>query len=85
MSGETIAIVGSTGAGKSTIINLLNRFMKLIGTICIDNENIENYTLGSKQIAVVLQDVFYLHTIFNITLNNPKKMFWLQPGVHDFI
>jgi ABC-type transport system involved in Fe-S cluster assembly fused permease/ATPase subunit len=45
------------------------------GTICIDNENIENYTLGSKQIAVVLQDVFYLHTIFNITLNNPKKMF----------
>jgi ABC-type transport system involved in Fe-S cluster assembly fused permease/ATPase subunit len=37
------------------------------GTICIDNENIENYTLGSlrKQIAVVLQDVFPADTIFN--------------------
>jgi ABC-type multidrug transport system fused ATPase/permease subunit len=39
------------------------------GTICIDNENIENYTLGSlrKQIAVVLQDVFHLQTPFSIT------------------
>jgi ABC-type transport system involved in Fe-S cluster assembly fused permease/ATPase subunit len=41
------------------------------GTICIDNENIENYTLGSlrKQIAVVLQDVFLLQTPFSITLH----------------
>jgi ABC-type multidrug transport system fused ATPase/permease subunit len=61
-SGQTIAIVGSTGAGKSTIINLLNRFYEInSGTICNDNENIENYTLDSqKQIAVVLQDVFCL-------------------------
>lgn len=95
-AGQTIAIVGATGAGKSTIINLLNRFYEInSGTICIDNQNIENYTLSSlrKQIAVVLQDVFlFADTIFNnITLNNPaisreevlvaaKKI-----GVHDFI
>ncbi len=94
--GKTIAIVGSTGAGKSTIINLLNRFYEInSGAIYIDNHNIENYTLSSlrKQIAVVLQDVFlFADTIFNnITLNNPdisrehvlaaaKKI-----GVHDFI
>lgn len=74
-AGKTIAIVGSTGAGKSTIINLLNRFYEInSGTICIDGHNIENYTLSSlrKQIAVVLQDVFlFADTIFNnITLNN---------------
>ncbi len=95
-AGQTIAIVGSTGAGKSTIINLLNRFYEInSGSIFIDNQNIENYTLGSlrKQIAVVLQDVFlFADTIFNnITLNNAeisreqvlaaaKKI-----GVHDFI
>jgi ABC-type multidrug transport system fused ATPase/permease subunit len=95
-AGQTIAIVGSTGAGKSTIINLLNRFYEISsGTIYIDNHNIENYTLDSlrKQIAVVLQDVFlFADTIFNnITLNNPdisreqvlvaaKKI-----GVHEFI
>jgi ATP-binding cassette subfamily B multidrug efflux pump len=95
-AGQTVAIVGSTGAGKSTIINLLNRFYEInSGTICIDGENIENYTLASlrKQIAVVLQDVFlFADTIYNnITLHNPaitrekvidaaKKI-----GVHDFI
>ena len=95
-AGQTIAIVGSTGAGKSTIINLLNRFYEInSGTIFIDGHNIENYTLASlrKQIAVVLQDVFlFADTIYNnITLNNPeitreqvvnaaKKI-----GVHDFI
>jgi len=95
-AGKTIAIVGATGAGKSTIINLLNRFYEInSGTICIDGQNIENYTLSSlrKQIAVVLQDVFlFADTIFNnITLNNPdisreqvlaaaKKI-----GVHKFI
>ncbi len=76
-AGKTIAIVGATGAGKSTIINLLNRFYEInSGTICIDEHNIENYTLSSlrKQIAVVLQDVFlFADTIFNnITLNNPE-------------
>lgn len=95
-SGQTVAIVGSTGAGKSTIINLLNRFYEInSGTIFIDGHNIENYTLASlrKQIAVVLQDVFlFADTIYNnITLHNPeitrdkvldaaKKI-----GVHDFI
>ena len=95
-SGETIAIVGSTGAGKSTIINLLNRFYEIdSGTIAIDNQNINDFTLSSlrTQIAVVLQDVFlFADTIYNnITLNNEaisreqviaaaKKI-----GVHDFI
>ena len=95
-AGKTIAIVGATGAGKSTIINLMNRFYEInSGAIYIDNQNIENYTLSSirKQIAVVLQDVFlFADTIFNnITLNNPdisrddviaaaKKI-----GIHQFI
>lgn len=94
--GETIAIVGSTGAGKSTIINLLNRFYEInSGEISIDNRNINDYTLESlrKQIAIVLQDVFlFADTIYNnITLHNEaitredvitaaKKI-----GVHDFI
>jgi ABC-type multidrug transport system fused ATPase/permease subunit len=95
-AGETVAIVGATGAGKSTIINLMNRFYELNnGEIDIDGENIEHYTLASlrRQIAVVLQDVFlFADTILNnITLNNPdisrehviaaaKKI-----GVHEFI
>ncbi len=95
-AGQTIAIVGSTGAGKSTIINLLNRFYEInSGTIYIDNHNIENYTLDSlrKQIAVVLQDVFlFADTIFNnITLNNPAISYEQvlvaakKIGVHEFI
>ena len=95
-AGQTIAIVGATGAGKSTIINLLNRFYELnSGEIYIDNQNINTFTLASlrKQIAIVLQDVFlFADTIFNnITLLNPnitpeivyaaaKKI-----GVHEFI
>jgi ATP-binding cassette subfamily B multidrug efflux pump len=95
-SGETIAIVGATGAGKSTIINLLNRFYEIdSGSIYIDNQNINDFQLESlrKQIAIVLQDVFlFADTIHNnITLNNPnisreevieaaKKI-----GVHKFI
>ncbi|MBN8642146.1 MAG: ABC transporter ATP-binding protein [Flavobacteriales bacterium] len=95
-SGQTIAIVGSTGAGKSTIINLLNRFYEIdSGEIYIDNHNINDFELQSlrRQIAVVLQDVFlFADTIFhNITLHNPtisredvitaaQKI-----GVHDFI
>ena len=73
--GETVAIVGSTGAGKSTIINLLNRFYEIdSGTIKIDGVNTKEYTLDSlrNQIAVVLQDVFlFADTIYNnITLYN---------------
>ena len=75
-AGETVAIVGATGAGKSTIINLLNRFYEInTGEICIDNVDIKDVTLASlrSQIAVVLQDVFlFADTILNnITLNNP--------------
>lgn len=95
-AGETIAIVGSTGAGKSTIINLLNRFYEIdSGEITVDGNNINMFDLDSlrRQIAIVLQDVFlFADTIFNnITLNNPaisredviaaaEKI-----GAHDFI
>lgn len=74
--GETIAIVGATGAGKTTITNLLNRFYDLTsGAIYIDGVNIEEYTLCSlrEHIATVLQDVFlFADSIYNnITLKNP--------------
>ena len=73
--GETIAIVGATGAGKSTIINLLNRFYEInSGDILIDGISIKDYTLESlrNEIGVVLQDVFlFADTIDNnIRLNN---------------
>lgn len=94
--GETLALVGSTGAGKTTIINLLNRFYEISsGEILIDDRNISEYKLGSlrKQIAVVLQDVFlFADTIFNnITLYNPEILredvikASKQIGLHDFI
>ncbi len=75
--GKTIAIVGSSGAGKSTIINLLNRFYDIdSGSIKIDGTDINEFKLDSlrKQIAVVLQDVFlFSDSIFNnITLHNPN-------------
>jgi len=74
-AGETIAIVGATGAGKSTIINLLNRFYEInSGVIAVDGVSIKEYTLASlrSEIAVVLQDVFlFADTILNnITLND---------------
>ncbi|GGG55719.1 ABC transporter ATP-binding protein [Bizionia arctica] len=94
--GETVAIVGATGAGKSTIINLLNRFYDIQkGTICIDDINIKDIKLASlrKPIAIVLQDVFlFADTILsNITLNNPDITFEhveqaaKDIGIHDFI
>ena len=94
--GETIAIVGATGAGKSTIINLLNRFYEInSGSIFIDDHNINEFKLDSlrKQIAIVLQDVFlFADTIHNnITLNNPAitKENVLKAakeiGIHKFI
>lgn len=74
--GETIAFVGATGAGKSTIISILNRFYEISkGEILIDGIDIRNYKLTNlrKHIAVVLQDVFlFSDTIANnITLYNP--------------
>ncbi len=68
-AGETVAIVGATGAGKSTIINLLNRFYEInAGTIRVDCTDIKEYKLASlrSHIAVVLQDVFlFADTIAN--------------------
>jgi len=74
--GETIAIVGHTGSGKTTIISLLNRLYHIQkGTIEVDNIDIENYNIGilRKNIGVVLQDVFLFSgtVIENITLRNP--------------
>ena len=94
--GKTIAIVGATGAGKSTIINLLNRFYEIkSGTISIDGNDITHYTLDSlrQQIAIVLQDVFlFADTIYNnIALNNPAISIQeviaaaKEIGAHEFI
>jgi ABC-type multidrug transport system fused ATPase/permease subunit len=93
---ETIAIVGATGAGKTTIINLLNRFYEIdSGKILIDDININDFTLETlrNEIAMVLQDVFlFADTIYNnITLFDEsikreqvyeaaKKI-----GIHDFL
>jgi ATP-binding cassette, subfamily B, multidrug efflux pump len=82
--GETVAFVGATGAGKSSIINLLNRFYEIDkGSIKIDNIELEKYELGNlrKNIGVVLQDVFlFSDTILNnITLGNTnvtEDMVW---------
>ncbi len=95
-AGETVAIVGATGAGKSTIINLVNRFYEIDeGEICIDNQNILQYTLASlrNQIAVVLQDVFlFTDSIFNnITLGDDSITLEQvidaskEIGIHEFI
>lgn len=83
-AGETVALVGATGAGKSSIINLLNRFYEINkGAIRIDGIDIQQYELGTlrKNIGVVLQDVFlFSDTILNnITLGNPavtEEMVW---------
>ena len=94
--GEKVAIVGATGAGKSTLINLLSRFYEFdSGEICLDGRSIRDYQLQNlrQHIGIVLQDVFlFADTIFNnITLNNPKigmeKVVAAakQIGVHDFI
>ena len=94
--GSTVAIVGSTGAGKTSVINLLNRFYEIdSGEISIDGINIKDYKLSNlrKNIGIVLQDVFlFSDTIFNnITLKdesislNEVKLAAKQIGVHDFI
>ena len=75
--GQTIALVGATGAGKSSIINLISRFYEINkGSITIDGTNIQDYELSAlrKHIGVVLQDVFLFSSSIhqNITLGNPN-------------
>ena len=94
--GETVAIVGATGAGKSTIINLLSRFYDYdSGDILIDSYSIRDIKLDAlrQHVGVVLQDVFlFSDSIFNnITLHNPEITeaqviaAAKEIGVHDFI
>jgi ATP-binding cassette subfamily B protein len=95
-AGETIALVGHTGSGKTSIISVLNRLYHIQkGTITLDGVNIDDYKLDAlrSSIGVVLQDVFLFSgsVMDNITLRNPyitkeqvveaAKMI----GVHDFI
>jgi len=73
---QTLAIVGSTGSGKSTIINILNRFYELNkGTIKIGDQDISDLTIESlrSRISIVLQDVFlFSGSVYeNINLKNP--------------
>ena len=95
-AGQTIALVGATGAGKSSTINILNRFYEIQkGQITIDGQSIHDYELAylRKNIATVLQDVFlFSDTIYNnITLNNPEISFEdvvdaaKKVGAHEFI
>lgn len=75
--GETLALVGATGAGKSSTINILSRFYEIQrGQILLDGIDIRNYELTylRNHIATVLQDVFlFADSIFNnITLHNPS-------------
>ncbi len=94
--GQTVALVGATGAGKSSTINILNRFYDIQkGQIEIDGVDIHKYELSflRQNIATVLQDVFlFSDTIFNnITLNNPSITMHevvdaaKKVGAHDFI
>ena len=74
--GETLAIVGATGAGKSTIINLINRFYDIQkGHIKVDGVDVKAYELEAlrSQLAIVLQDVFLFSDTMekNITLGDP--------------
>ena len=94
--GQTVAIVGATGAGKSTIINLINRFYEIdSGEITVDTVPVQNYELESlrKQVAIVLQDVFLFSDsiLNNITLKNDSislaevTLAAKQIGIHEFI
>ena len=95
-AGETMAIVGHTGSGKTSIISLMNRLYHIQkGVISIDEINIDNYPLDAlrSKIAVVLQDVFLFSgsILDNVTLRNPaiQKEAVIHAakliGIHDFI
>jgi len=95
-SGETLAIVGHTGSGKTSIISLINRLYHINrGSILIDDRNIEAYDIGflRSRIAVVLQDVFlFSGSVYdNITLRNHTisreqvEQAAQMIGMHEFI
>lgn len=95
-AGKTLALVGHTGSGKTTIISLLNRLYTIrSGSILLDGIDINDFTIPAlrKQIGVVLQDVFlFSGTILeNVTLRNPSitraKVEHAAKimGIHDFI
>ncbi|MEY4805220.1 MAG: hypothetical protein RL331_1744 [Bacteroidota bacterium] len=94
--GQTVAIVGATGSGKTTLVNLLGRFYEhQSGQILIGNVPIEEIELPTlrRNIAIVLQDVFlFSDTVFNnITLGDPSISLEQvitaakEVGAHDFI
>ena len=94
--GETLAIVGPTGSGKSTIINLITKFYEIdSGSIYLDGNNIDEFKLDNirNNVGVILQDVFmFADTIFNnITLFNKDisiedvKRSAKDLEIHDFI
>jgi ATP-binding cassette subfamily B multidrug efflux pump len=95
-AGKTLAIVGSTGSGKSTIINILGRFYEISsGRVLIDGVDIKKYSLKNlrSKIAIVLQDVFLFEgsVLENITLRDTQiseetvyKASKIM-GAHDFI
>ncbi|WP_207428231.1 ABC transporter ATP-binding protein [Pedobacter sp. SYSU D00535] len=95
-AGETLALVGATGAGKSSVINILNRFYAIgKGSVTIDGKDIQEYDLAflRSRIATVIQDVFLFSDSIgnNISLNNPEiKREQLvaaakEVGAHEFI
>ena len=95
-AGETVAIIGATGAGKSSIINLISRFYEISkGQLLVDGVYVKEYKLSElrQAVGVVLQDVFLFNdTILNnITLHNPSITeaqviaAAKDIGIHEFI
>ncbi|MFB0906816.1 MAG: ATP-binding cassette domain-containing protein, partial [Spirosomataceae bacterium] len=93
---ETIAFVGATGAGKSSIINLLSRFYEINkGEVLIDNRPVSEFEIRSlrKQIGVVLQDVFLFSDTIEYNINLGDTSITREQiveaaklvGIHDFI